>query len=114
MGIQVPGPLVQVDVKYPKTPIGRLYRFKVTRYRVAQDLRPQLTRWAIHFVDEVRRAFPVAIRRIQTDNASVRGTDFRWHLRDLEMGHKPIPIVPKASKELVFIGQMAALGSTGA
>src|SRR5262249_60955166 len=41
--------------------------------------------------NEVRQAFPVAIRRIQTDNGSEWGTDFTWHLHDLGIAHKHIP-----------------------
>src|SRR5207247_1378459 len=48
-------------------------------------------RSATDFVDELRRRFPAAIQRIQTDHGSEFGTDFTWHLRDLGLAHRHIP-----------------------
>lgn len=93
--IHVPGQSVQVDVKHLKTQSGRLYQFtaidEATRYRVLKIYDHNSIQSAIHFVNEVRRAFPAAIRRIQTDNGSEWGTDFTWHLHDLGIAHKRIP-----------------------
>src|SRR5215831_13562276 len=90
-----PGQSVQVDVKHLKTQSGRLYQFtaidEATRYRVLKIYDHNSIQSAIQFINEVRQAFPVAIRRIQTDNGSEWGTDFTWHLHDLGIAHKPIP-----------------------
>jgi hypothetical protein len=53
------------------------------RYRVLKIYDHNSIQSAIHFINEVRQAFPAAIRRIQTDNGSEWGTDFTWHLHDL-------------------------------
>jgi transposase-like protein len=85
--LHVPGQSVQVDVKHLKTQSGRLYQFtaidEATRYRVLKIYDHNSIQSAIHFINEVRQAFPAAIRRIQTDNGSEWGTDFTWHLHDL-------------------------------
>jgi hypothetical protein len=69
-----------VDVKHLKTQSGRLYQFtaidEATRYRVLKIYDHNSIQSAIHFINEVRQAFPAAIRRIQTDNGSEWGTDF--------------------------------------
>jgi transposase InsO family protein len=93
--LRVPGQSVQVDVKHLKTQSGRLYQFtaidEATRYRILKIYDHNSIQSAIHFINEVRQAFPAAIRRIQTDNGSEWGTDFTWHLHDLGIAHKHIP-----------------------
>jgi len=93
--IHIPGQSVQVDVKHLKMRSGRLYQFtaidEATRYRVLKIYDHNSIQSAIHFINEVRQAFPAAIRRIQTDNGSEWGTDFTWHLHDLGIAHKHIP-----------------------
>ena len=93
--LHIPGQSVQVDVKHLKTQSGRLYQFtaidEATRYRVLKIYDHNSIQSAIQFINEVRQAFPAAIRRIQTDNGSEWGTDFTWHLRDLGISHKHIP-----------------------
>lgn len=93
--LRVPGQSVQVDVKHLKMQSGRLYQFtaidEATRYRVLKIYDHNSIQSAIHFINEVRQAFPAAIRRIQTDNGSEWGTDFTWHLHDLGIAHKHIP-----------------------
>src|SRR5262245_1102299 len=85
----------QVDVKHFKTQSGRLYQFtaidEATRYRVLKIYDHNSIQSAIHFINEVRSAFPAAIRRIQTDNGSEWGADFTGHLHDLGIAHKHIP-----------------------
>ena len=93
--LHIPGQSVQVDVKHLKTQSGRLYQFtaidEATRYRVLKIYDHNSIQSAIQFINEVRQAFPVAIRRIQTDNGSEWGTDFTWHLHDLGIAHRHIP-----------------------
>jgi transposase InsO family protein len=60
-------------------------------YRVLKIYDHNSIQSAIHLINEVRSAFPAAIRRIQTDNGSEWGTDFTWHLHDLGIAHKHIP-----------------------
>jgi len=77
-----------VDVKHLKMQSGRLYQFtaidEATRYRVLRIYDHNSIQSAIHFINEVRSAFPAAIRRIQTDNGSEWGTDFTWHLHEVD------------------------------
>src|SRR5215470_4869603 len=93
--LHIPGQSVQVEVKHLKTQSGRLYQFtaidEATRYRVLKIYEHNSIQSAIQFINEVRQAFPVAIRRIQTDNGSEWGTDFTWHLHDLGIAHRHIP-----------------------
>src|SRR4029450_3751285 len=93
--LQIPGQSVQVDVKHLKTQSGRLYQFtaidEATRYRVLKIYDHNSIQSAIHFINEVRSAFPAAIRGIETDTGSEWGTDFTWHLHDLGIAHKHIP-----------------------
>src|SRR5215813_6218329 len=93
--LHIPGQAAQVDVKHLKMQSGRLYQFtaidEATRYRVLKIYDHNSIQSAIQFINEVRQAFPVAIRRIQTDNGSEWGTDFTWHLHDLGIAHKHIP-----------------------
>jgi transposase InsO family protein len=93
--IAVPGQSVQVDVKHLKLGGRRLYQFtaidEATRYRVLQIYAHNSVRSATAFIEELRRRFPAAIQRIQTDHGSEFGTDFTWHLRDLGLGHRHIP-----------------------
>jgi transposase InsO family protein len=91
----VPGQSVQVDVKHLKLGGRRFYQFTAiddaTRYRVLRVYAHNSIRSATDFVDELRRRFPAAIQRIQTDHGSEFGTDFTWHLRDLGVAHRHIP-----------------------
>jgi len=91
----VPGQSVQVDVKHLKLGGRRFYQFtaidEATRYRVLRVYAHNSIRSATDFVDELRRRFPAAIQRIQTDHGSEFGIDFTWHLRDLGVAHRHIP-----------------------
>src|SRR4029450_11734353 len=93
--IHIPGQSVQVDVKHLTMRSGRLYQFtaidEATRYRVLKIYDHNSIQSAIHFINEVRSAFPAAIRGIETDTGSEWGTDFTWHLHDLGIAHKHIP-----------------------
>jgi transposase InsO family protein len=93
--IRIPGQSVQVDVKHLKLEQGRLYQFtaidEATRFRVLKIYDHSTLQSAVAFIDEVRRALPMAIQRIQTDHGSEFGTDFTWHLHDLGIAHKRIP-----------------------
>ncbi len=93
--LHVPGQSVQVDVKHLKLGGRRFYQFtaidEATRYRVLRVYAHNSIRSATDFVDELRRRFPAAIQRIQTDHGSEFGTDFTWHLRDLGLAHRHIP-----------------------
>src|SRR6266700_2334070 len=76
------GQSVQVDVKHLKLGGRHSYQFtaidEATRYRVLRVYAHNSIRSATDFVDELRRRFPVAIQRIQTDHGSEFGTDFTW------------------------------------
>src|SRR2546425_3356737 len=93
--LHVPGHSIQVDVKHLKLGGRRFYQFtaadEATRYRVLRVYAHNSIRSATDFVEELRRRFPVAIQRIQTDHGSEFGTDFTWHLRDLGLAHRQIP-----------------------
>ena len=93
--LHVPGQSIQVDVKHLKLGGRRFYQFtaidEATRYRVLRVYAHNSIRSATDFVEELRRRFPVAIQRIQTDHGSEFGTDFTWHLRDLGLAHRQIP-----------------------
>lgn len=43
-------------------------------------------------MDEVRKRLPVAIKHIQGDSDSQFGSHFTWHLEDLRIEHKPVPV----------------------
>jgi transposase InsO family protein len=77
--LHVPGRSVQVDVKHLKLGGRRCYQFtaidEATRYRVLRVYAHNSIRSATDFVDELRRRFPAAIQRIQTDHGSEFGTD---------------------------------------
>jgi transposase-like protein len=76
----VPGQSVQVDVKHLKLGGRRFYQFtaidEATQYRILRVYAHNSIRSATDFVDELRRRFPAAIQRIQTDRGSEFGTDF--------------------------------------
>ncbi len=66
---------------------------EATRFRVRKLYDHSTTQSAVDFIDQVRRALPMAIQRIQTDHGSERDTVFTWHLNELGIVHKRIPVV---------------------
>lgn len=93
-----PGECLQVDVKFvPKRLTGarQFYQFtaidEATRFRILRLYDHNSTRSAIHFLDEVRRLFPVALQRVQTDHGPEFGWNFTWHLKDVGIEHQRIP-----------------------
>src|SRR5262245_48974956 len=93
--LHIPGQSVPVDVKHLKAQSGRLYQFtaidEATRDRGLKIYDHNPIQSTIHFINEVRQAFPAAIRRVPKDNGSEWGTDFTWHLHDLGITHTHIP-----------------------
>ena len=94
--ILVPGQSGPVDVKFLKGRSGRFYQFtaidEATRYRVLKRSGHTTSNSAIDVVEELRQRLPVAIQRITTDHGSEFGTDFTWHLDDLRIAHRYIPL----------------------
>jgi transposase InsO family protein len=95
---RTPGESLQVDVNFvPKRISGNLqfYQFtaidEASRFRVLRIFDHNSTKSAVAFLDEVRKVFPTALKRVQTDNGSEFGWDFTWHLRDLGIDHRRIP-----------------------
>lgn len=93
-----PGECLQVDVKFvPKRLTGsrQFYQFtaidEATRFRILRLYDHNSTRSAIHFLDEVRRVFPIALKQVQTDHGPEFGWNFTWHLRDVGIDHRRIP-----------------------
>ncbi len=95
---RTPRESLQVDVKFvPKRISGNLqfYQFtaidEASRFRVLRIYDHNSTKSAIALLDEVRKVFPTALQRVQTDHGSEFGWDFTWHLRDLGIDHRRIP-----------------------
>ena len=93
-----PGESLQVDVKFvPRRLTGsrRFYQFtaidEATRFRILRVYDHNSTQSAIAFLDEVRRVFPIALKRVQTDNGPEFGWNFTWHLKDAGIDHRRIP-----------------------
>lgn len=67
-----PGDSIQIDVKTVKIQGQRAYQYTAlddcTRYRVLRLYRRLNQRSSVDFLDELRRAFPFPLRRLQCDN----------------------------------------------
>jgi transposase InsO family protein len=89
-----PGDCVQVDVKFVRVGGRRLFQYTAiddcTRYRVLR-LYPRLNhRNSIHFLDELRHAFPFPIRRLQTDNGPEFPLAFKLSVEEAGIEHRYI------------------------
>jgi len=98
-----PGETIQMDVKFVKNPqkhMRRFYQFTAiddcTRFRVLRIYTRNNTQSAMDFLTQVRKAFPAAIRQIQTDNGAEFATDFTFFLDQQGIHHRHIrPRTPR-------------------
>src|SRR5262245_13005721 len=89
-----PGDSVQIDVKHVKIRGQRAYQYTAlddcTRVRVLRLFRYLGLRSTLAFLAEVRRRFPFAIRKIQTDHGAEFSLEFVLALQEAGIRHRYI------------------------
>jgi len=89
-----PGDCVQVDVKFVRIGNQRLFQYTAiddcTRFRVLRLYR-RANHWnSIDFFRQLQRAFPFAIRRLQTDNGAEFSLAFKFSVEEAGLEHRYI------------------------
>lgn len=93
---QLPGPHVQVDVKFLdfKDPTGKnVRRFQytaiddTTRIRALKIYERHIQQNAIDFIDHVIAKFPFRVSTVRTANGHEFQAKFHWHIEGLRMKH---------------------------
>jgi transposase InsO family protein len=89
-----PGDSVQVDVKVVKLARERVFQYTAiddcTRYRVLR-LYPRQNQYAsLHFLEELRRHLPFAVRKLQCDNGSEFPLAFKLAVEAAGIRHRYI------------------------
>jgi transposase len=91
---EAPGDSIQVDVKVIQVKRERVFQYTAlddcTRLRVLRLYRRQNQHSSLHFLEEVRRALPFPIRKLQCDNGSEFPIAFKLAVEAAGIKHRYI------------------------
>ena len=89
-----PGDSIQVDVKVIKLRREKVFQYTAlddcTRFRVLRLYRRQNQQSSLHFLAEIRRALPFAIKKLQCDNGSEFPLAFKLAVEEAGIRHRSI------------------------